>query len=63
MKVSRELSKYELDLVRVQEVKWEGGGKELAAERTFFYRKENETHELGIGFFVQKRIYTKFTRN
>jgi hypothetical protein len=41
MTVSRELSKYELDLVEVQEVRWEGGGNEPAGEYTFFYGKEN----------------------
>jgi hypothetical protein len=25
-------------------------------EYTFFYRKENENHDLGIGIFVQKGI-------
>jgi hypothetical protein len=28
MTVSRELSKYKLDLVEVKEVRWEGGGTE-----------------------------------
>jgi hypothetical protein len=53
--VSRELSRYKLDLVRVQEVRWESGGTEPAGEYTFFYRKGNENHELGTGFFVRKR--------
>jgi hypothetical protein len=34
--VSRELSPYKLDLVGVQEVRWEGGGTEPAGEYTFF---------------------------
>jgi hypothetical protein len=37
MTVSRELSKYKLDLVGVQEVRWEGGGSELAGN---YVRKE-----------------------
>jgi hypothetical protein len=32
MKVSRELSKYKLDLVGVQEVRWEDSGTETAGE-------------------------------
>jgi hypothetical protein len=32
MTVSRELSRYKLDLVGVQEVRWEGGGTEPAVE-------------------------------
>jgi hypothetical protein len=42
-----------LDLVRVQEVRWEGGGTE-PAEDVFLYTKENENHELGTGIFVHK---------
>jgi hypothetical protein len=50
MTVSREQSKYKLDLVGVQEVRWEGGGTEPAGEYTFFYGKRNENSELNAGF-------------
>jgi exonuclease III len=62
MTVSRELSRYKLDLVGVQEVRWEGNGTELKGEYTFFYGKENENHELGTGFFVHKRIISTVKR-
>jgi hypothetical protein len=54
--VSRELARYKLDLVGVQEVRWEGGGTEPVGEYKCFYGKRNENHELGTGFFVHKRI-------
>jgi hypothetical protein len=45
-------SKRKLDLVGVQEVRWDGGGTESAGEytRTFLYGKGSENHELGTGF-------------
>jgi hypothetical protein len=51
---SGELSRYKLDLVRVQEVRWEGIGTVPAGEYTIFYGKENENYELDTEFFVHK---------
>jgi exonuclease III len=48
--IAEELSKYNLDLVGVQEVRWDAGGTEPASKYTFFYGKWNENHELGRGF-------------
>jgi hypothetical protein len=48
MTVSREPARYKLNLVGVQEVRWDSGGTEPAGEYTFFYGKGNENHELGI---------------
>jgi hypothetical protein len=55
--VTEEISKYKLDLVGVQKVKWETGSTEPAGEYTFFYRKGNENYELGTGFSYIRESY------
>jgi hypothetical protein len=54
--VTRELGKYKLHLVGVQEVRWEEGGTEQAEDYTFFYGRGNGDHQLGTGFFIHKKI-------
>jgi exonuclease III len=60
--VAKELGKYKLDLVSVQEVRWERGGTEQAQYYTFFYDGRDEDHQLGRGFFIHKRIVSAFRR-
>jgi exonuclease III len=60
--VVRELGKCKLDLVGVEEVRWEKGGTEQAEDYTFFYAQGNGDHQLGTGFFVHKRIVSAVGR-
>jgi hypothetical protein len=60
--VLRELGKFKLDLVRVQEVRWERDGTERAEDCTFLYGQGNGDHQLGTGFFVHKRIISAARR-
>jgi hypothetical protein len=62
MTVSRESSRYRLNIVGMLEVRWEGNGTAPAGEYTFCYGKGNEIHELGIGFLVCKGIMSAAMR-
>jgi hypothetical protein len=60
--VAEEISKYKLDLVGAQEVRWDKGGTEPAGKYTFFYEKGIDNHELDTNFFVHKRIISAVKR-
>jgi hypothetical protein len=62
MTVSRELFRYRLDLVEVEEVTWEDSGTVPAGEYTFYYGKGNENHDLGTCLSVHERIMSAVKR-
>ena len=46
MEAAGELARYKLDLVGVQEVRWEKVSTVKAGDYSFFYGKGNENHQL-----------------
>jgi hypothetical protein len=52
--VTRELARYKLDLVGVQEVRWDKTGSLSAGDYNFFYVKEKK-----IIIWEQDFLYTK----
>jgi hypothetical protein len=60
--VSIETTKYMLDLVERQKVRWDRGSTEQAGDYTFFCWKGNENQESETIFFLNKRIVSAVSR-
>jgi hypothetical protein len=54
MMVVKELPKYKLDLVEVQEIRWDRSGTKSTGKYAIFYGRGNKSLELGSRFSVHK---------
>jgi len=59
---ARELARYKLDVLGVQEVRWDEGGTVREGDYDFFCGKGNENHKLGKCFFVHRRKVSAVNR-
>jgi len=60
---ARELARYKLDLVGVQEVRWDKWGTVRAGDYNFLFGKGNENHRLGKRyFFLHHRMVSAVKR-
>jgi len=50
MAAARELARHKLDLLGVQEDRWDKGGTVRAGDYNFLYGKGNDTHQLEQDF-------------
>jgi len=54
---AREVGRYKLDKVGVQEVRWDKGGPLSEGDYDFFYGKGNDNHQLGKVFLYTVEEY------
>jgi hypothetical protein len=54
MTVAEDILKYKLDLVGLEEVRWDRGGTEPVGEYTLFYGKGNDKHELYSFLYIRE---------
>ena len=59
---ARELARYKLYVVGVQEVRWDKEGTVRAGDYNFFYGKGNENHQQGKVFFMHLRLVSAVKR-
>jgi exonuclease III len=60
--VASGLAKYSLDLVAVQETRWNKSGSQPADDYTFFHGNGNSNHHSGSGILLQKSIIAAVER-
>ena len=53
---AKELARHKLDLVGVQEVRWDNGGTVRAGDYSIFYGRGNKNHHWEQDFFVHHTI-------
>ena len=53
---ARELARYKLNLVGVQQIRWDTEGTVRVGDYNFLYGKGSENHQEGTGLSVQHRI-------
>jgi hypothetical protein len=59
---ARELARCKLNLVGVQDIRWEKGRTERVGDYMFIYGKAKGNYKLGIEFFAHHRIVSAVRR-